>query len=245
MTRDEMIAELCIRDDGLWLSGRGIPKLFVTVGGPADKYTDAELALLVPFTQERQAAYRARCGSAKLDWADNFITFDKDMDSSDGRVRWGRKRYSWREGRMHAASLPEAIATFWSDRYRGEQIGDFCLLDTGEIVEVLERLPYDRDREGDYACRRLVDGAEVLIRQHRVGGIAIHARSIEALGDSMRMAMEHRISNRRDGDVGADETASARAAMTESNDPAALTAMWAARVLDWFERDLAERARAA
>jgi hypothetical protein len=235
MTRDEMISRLCIRDDGLWLSGRGIPKLFVTVGGPAEKYTDAELALLVPFTEERQAAYRARCGSAKLDWADNFISFDKDMESSGDRVRWGRKRYSWRQGRMHAASLPEAIATFWGDRYRGEQIGDFCLLDTGEIVEVVERLPYDR--EGDYACRRLVDGAEVLIRQHKVGGIAIHARSIEALGDAMRMAMEHRIANRATGDIGEAEDAAARAAMTGGNDPKALTEMWAARVLDWFERD--------
>ena len=245
MTRDEMIAELCIREEGLWLSGRGVPKLFVTVGGPVDKYTDAELALLVAFTQERQAAYHARCGNAKLDWADNFISFDKDMTSSGGRVSWGRKRYSWREGRLNAASLPEAIAAFWGDRYRGEQIGDFCLLDTGEIVEVLERPPYDRDREGDYACRRLVDGAEVLIKQHKVGGIAIHARSIDALGDSMRMAMEHRIANRRTGDIGEDEVATARAAMTDGNDPRALTAMWQARVLDWFERDMAERAKAA
>lgn len=234
MTRDEMISKLCIRDDGFHLSGRGIPTLFVTVGGPADKYGDDELALLVEFTEARQVTYRARCGKAKLDWADNFISFDKDVDGYDGRVRWGRKRYSWCQGKMHAPSLPEALSAFWGDQYRDEQVGDFCLLGTGEIVEVLAAMPYAEDREGDFSCRRLTDGAEIAIKRHTVGVVAISGRSIEELGDQMRMAMQHRIAGRPHRDS-ADEVRIALDAVTTSNDPVALAAMWASRVLAWDE----------
>jgi len=238
MSREQMIAELCIRDEGMWLSGK-VPTRFVTVGGPADKYDDAELALLVDFTKQRQTAYEARCGNAKLDWRDNFISFNKaDMDQEGS---WGRKRYSWREGYMHAASLPEAIATFWSDRYKDEMLGDICLLSNGEIVEITSRIPYtDGERPHDYAARRLVDDAFVGVKQHVVGGVSIHARSIEALGDSMRMAMTHRLV--REVPSTAEAAARARAAITPSNDPADLTAMWEQRLLSWREVDMAARA---
>lgn len=238
MDRQEMIAELCIRPEGVYISGK-VPTRFVTVGGPAEKYDDAEIALLVDFTQGRQAAYHARCGNSKLDWFDNFICFDKE-DGGD-RVRWGRKRYSWREGRMHSASLPEAIANFWGDRHRDEMIGDVCLLATGDIVEVLGRVPYvDGGSMSEFTCRRLTDGAEVIHNQHKIAGVAAHARGLEALGDQMRMAMAHRIAN-QPGATSA-ETLAARQAITMSNDAGMLTRMWANRVPDWFEREEAARA---
>lgn len=237
MKRDEMTAKLCLREEGMHLLG-GLPTRFVTVGGPADKYADDELALLAEFTEARQAAYHRRCGNAKFDWADNFISFDKEVD--DRRAIWGRKRLSWREGRMHAPSLPEALAAFWGDRCRQEAVGDFCLLGTGDLVEIVAAIPYERDREGDFACRRLVDGTGIAISQHQVGVVAAAARSIEALGDLVRMAVAHRIAAHPTADP-ADVRAS-RAAVTPSNDPAALTSMWAARVLDWQERSRLPRA---
>lgn len=236
MDRDDMIAELCIRDEGVYIQGK-VPTRFVTVGGPADKYDDAELALLVAFTQERQAAYRLRCGGAKLDWADNFICLDKQVDGD--RVRWGRKRYSWREGGMHSASLPEAIANFWGDRYREEMIGDVCLLATGDIVEVITRIPHGEQDGGSYSCHRLIDGEHVVHDKHKVSGVAAYARSIEALGGLMRMAMAHRMANQSDATPG--ELAVARQAITLSNHPAMLTRMWADRVPSWDEREAAAR----
>ena len=241
MTRDEIIAELCLID-GMY-PHKKLPTRFVTVGGPADKYGDEELALLVEFTRARQEMYRERCGNSKLDWHDNFISIDRDMDWS--RPRWGRKRRSWSEGSFYKPSLPEAISAFWGDRYREEMTGELCLLGTGEIVQIVQRIPYDRDnRTGDYRCLRLVDGEDVEISQHKVGVVAIYAASMDALGDRMRMAMRHRIEGRA-ASVGTDaELEAAAAAVTPSNDAADLTAMWASRFLEWSERH-EERAAAA
>lgn len=235
MTREDMIAKLCVREEGMYLSGK-TPTRFVTVGGPTEKYTDDELALLAEFTDIRQATYELRYTNANHDWSDNYICFDKEM--YDGRTRWGRKRYSWREGRMHASSLPEAIAAFWSDRYRDEMIGDFCLLRNGDIVQITGRIPFDlANREYDFFSRRLVDGAEVGLKQYDIGQVVIYATSIEALGDRMRMAMAHRIENQINGESLEAEIDTANAAMTDTNDPAALSAMWKARVRDWHERE--------
>jgi hypothetical protein len=239
MTRDQMIAALCFRPEGMHLQGR-LPTRFVTVGGSADDYADDELALLVEITATKQADYERRCGKAKFDWNDNFISFVRNDLGQIGS--WGRKRYSWREGSFHKSSLPEAIAAFWGDGLTRDAVGDVCLLPSGDIVEIVEKVPYsDRDaRPYDLEARSLLTDAIVGIRQSEVGVVAIAARSIDALGDSMRIAMRHRL-ERTTGASDAD-IAAATAAVTQSNAPVDLAVMWANRLLDWRERDAVKRA---
>lgn len=225
LSRDEMISELCFRpDEGMWISGK-LPTRFVTIGGTADDYTDDELALLVTFTQGRQAAYERRY-SAKFDWRDNFICFEREND------RWGRKRLSWREGRMHSSSLPEAIATFWGDHSGEAAVGQFCVLKNGQIAEVIAEIPYMAKDSMDFECRNLVSGETVQISRYEIGVATIAAPSLESLGDQIRMAMHHRIA-RLAGQSG--EVDAVREAITESNDPADLREMWSCRLRDFWE----------
>lgn len=227
--RESMIAELCFRPEGMFLLGK-VPTKFVTVGYTPARYTDAELALLVAFTQARQASYRARCGEASLDWADNFISIEKDTDFDT--VRWGRKRNSWREGVMHSPSLPEALATFWADQYNDEMVGDIVLLRTGALAEVTSIIPYE-DRAPDnitdnFMIYGLVDGMGRAMGQYD-REVIMSARSVEALGDQMRMAMAHRI----EGSHSADDVSKdvSRAAISDDNEPEALMQMWSRRIL--------------
>lgn len=238
MTRDQMIAALCFRPEGMHLQGR-LPTRFVTVGGSADDYADDELALLVEITAIKQADYERRCGTAKFDWADNFISFERNSMGQIGS--WGRKRYSWRQGDFHKPSLPEAIAAFWGDGLTRDAVGDVCLLPSGDIVEIVDKVPYS-DREArpyDLEARSLLTDAIVGITPSEVGVVTIAARSIDALGDAMRIAMRHRL-ERTSGASDA-EIAAAKAAVTQSNDPADLAVMWADRLPYWRERDALKR----
>jgi hypothetical protein len=235
MNRQDMIDKLCFRREGMWLTGK-VPRLFVTVGGKPDDYTDDELALLVPFTEAKQADYHRRCGNSKMDWADNFISFERAVEDSHGLVRWGRKRQSWVMGRMHSPSLPEAISSFWDDNYRHETLGQVCLLSSGDIVVIVGKVPYEEQAAlgGEYLSRSLVTGDDVVFKRH-VKAVTIASTGIEALGDQMRMAMRHRQKSR----PGADPVWIARSedAYTDSNNPKALVEMWADRVLSFDESE--------
>ena len=232
MNREEMISRLCFREEGMYLTGK-VPTRFVTVSFRSEDFSDDELALLVRFSDQRQAAYERRYGKAKLDWADNFISFERE--DYNGKVRWGRKRWSWREGNMYSSSLPEALVAFWNDSYRGEQVGDYVLFSDGEIAHIHEAVPYAErvDRE-DFRARRIRDGQEMLVNRYD-SKVVIAGESFEDLGRQMIMAMEHRIAAIKcDGY----ENYIARRAMeaVDASCPVSLSLMWESRVLNFVER---------
>lgn len=74
----------------------------VAVRGPAEKYSDDELARLVEFSGARTARYdemfRWRQGA-------NLIVLDKVETGA-----WLRKRMSWTHGPMYSPTLAEALA---------------------------------------------------------------------------------------------------------------------------------------
>ncbi len=233
MTREEMISHLCFRDEGMYLNGK-LPTRFVTVSFRPEDFTDDELALLVRFTNEKQEAYHRRCANAKFDWADNFISFERDQ--FNGRVRWGRKRRSWREGNMFTNSLPEAIAAFWCDRYQNEQVGEYVLLDTGEIAHIYAAIPYaERVDRKDFRARLAPGSArppytEILLGRYD-RSVVIAGTSLADLGSQMVMAMRHRIAASRDSDENAEDALRSVIA----NCPISLVEMWKKRVRSYAE----------
>lgn len=123
MTREETIERLLWNDGGMgygvcavassmmWAMskpkephGADDLKSIVAISGPPEKYTDAELATLVAFSDRRTADYdrmfKWRLGA-------NLICIDK-MDNGC----WFRKRLSWQMGPMASETLDEAIAVF-------------------------------------------------------------------------------------------------------------------------------------
>lgn len=76
----------------------------VTVSGPSDKYTDAELETIIEFAKQQTAHYdemfKYRRGA-------NLVVIDKE-----GEGRWLRKRMSWYMGPMYSPTLSEALEIF-------------------------------------------------------------------------------------------------------------------------------------
>ena len=229
MNRDKIIDELCFRPEGIFLYDK-LPTKFVTVGGKPDDYSIEELLLLADFTREKQEDYHARYGSARFDWADNFISIGQNR-TSDSRS-WERKRYSWRDGNYSAASLPEALMPFWEDSASADKVGYFVLTLSGSICEITEALAWDAP--ADVLGRRLTDGVEIAIARNH-DRVVVAAKSLNDLADQMRMAMRHRMySSMR---LPQEERERAESAITESNDPLDLQNMWRERVLRWNEKN--------
>lgn len=115
MTREQMIGRLMWNHGGAGMgvcavgnllaakgSGRRLPSC-VAVSGPAENYTDEELAKLVEFSDAKTRRHIEICGSVLE--GDNLTCIGKLHGG-----RWLSKKQSWEFGRMFSDSLDDAIA---------------------------------------------------------------------------------------------------------------------------------------
>ena len=115
MTREQAIGRLMWNHGGAGMgvcavgnllaamgSGRRLPSC-VAVSGPAENYTDEELAKLVEFSDAKTRRHIEICGSVLE--GDNLTCIGKLHGG-----RWLSKKQSWDFGRMFSDSLDDAIA---------------------------------------------------------------------------------------------------------------------------------------
>lgn len=123
MNREELIAKIAwseggYRVDSMFMAFLPQPKeprgaddwpSVVFVHGPADKYTDDELATLLDFSQRRTAWYDER-----FNWrvGANFILIDKPEYMVGSPNPWMSKRSSWDRGNWHHPTLEAALRSF-------------------------------------------------------------------------------------------------------------------------------------
>jgi hypothetical protein len=210
-----------------------LPARFIVATATPDDYRDDELALLGEFGRIRHENHIKNYGP-RLDWGTNFICLGRFTEFCDERIMWTRKRNSW-TGSEWSPSLPEAIGKFWGDQYTRDATGDVVMLTSGEIavIEGKAKAEFKAPHYYDFRARILATGE---VRDIARADPVIIADTIEALGDQMRMAIEHRIASVSRPDP--IDVAASRAAVTTTNDPAALTHMWTARVWSFSEGGL-------
>lgn len=114
MTREQMIDRLMWNHGGAGMgvcavgnpfaamsSSRRLPSC-VAVSGPAEIYTDEELAKLVEFSDAKTRRHIEICGSVLE--GDNLICIGKCESG-----RWLSKKLYWEFGRMYSDSMEDAI----------------------------------------------------------------------------------------------------------------------------------------